>query len=158
VAAPVTTCLSIGRNSTKSVNPSLIKFQIAANASPYVTANGGLAIDLTAILNNPGGGGADWTQPNINPSDVIDMLFTSVTATNLYTCANFSFNTANVTTTTPTYPFESPGSGQTVRPATIIATAPAFIRLYTANVEVANGNITDTITGYLVIEKGGWGN
>ena len=86
------------------------------------------------------------------------MLFTQVTATNLYTCANFSFNTANVTTTTPSYPFESPGSGQTVRPATIIATAPAFVRLYTANVEVANGNITDTLTGYLIIEKGGWGN
>ena len=137
-----------------------IPFTITATATVYATASGGLPIDLTPILN--GATGSD-NQPYINPANVVD-IWAPKRSTNGYIIMDFGFVVANVTyNTSPGFPWTG-ATSPAIRPSQIVATAPATVRFisigssaanHAAFGEVADGAVTDAVTLYLVIAKGG---
>ena len=150
---------SLGQIGIVRADTTIIQFTIAATATVYATASGGLPIDISAVLNATGSD----NQPFINPLNVYDAFATNFSTNGYFPCG-FTFSAANVTYNSNAFPY----SGQTspsVRPAySSVATAPATIRLrgigasaanHAAFGEVADGAVTDGFTLYLMITKGG---
>lgn len=137
-----------------------IPFTVAGNSAVYATASGGLPIDLTPILSNPGFL-PEFSQSYVNPSDIVG-IYAPNRSTNGYIAMDFALGTP--TYQTATFPFEPGGAGQTVRPAQQLATCPATFRFigigpsnanHAAFGEVADGANTDSITMYLAVCPGG---
>ena len=124
----------------------VVKVTVNATSVPYVSANGGLPIDLTAVLQ----AASPFSAP-IHPNDVVDIYPVGLSAN--------GYLPVGLTLGTPTYT-TLPGSS--VRPVQVLATFPANIRLVgsgassgAAFAEIANGNVTDTITFHLALARGG---
>lgn len=134
-------------------NVSVILFTVNGNGVTYTSASGGLAIDLAAPLTQ----GAPFSQPYLNPADIIGVIPNAggLSAGGYYAD---SLIVGTPTYTNPaTYPFGG-GSSSNVRPDLQLATCPATIRLHlaTTGAQVADGANSDTgIVVALIVARGG---
>jgi hypothetical protein len=131
-------------------NVSVIKLTINATAAAYATAAGGLAIDLTQVLQQA----APFSMDNLHPNDIVDVYAPGPSA-NGYLPGNFQLGM-------PTYNNKPLASAQNQNNAKVLATCPATLRLYGSGAaaragfqEIADGSITDTINVHLVVARGG---
>lgn len=127
---------------------------ITASSTTYATATGGLPFDLTGVLNDLAGG-APFSQPYINPADVIGCFALQATATGKYWATALVVNPANATYTNPAgWPFAG-GTAGSIQPSQQLLTCPATIRLYNGTTEFADGACSEVITIMLLIARGG---
>src|ERR1700761_7592498 len=89
---------------------SVIICSINGNGATYATASGGLPIDLTAPLTQ----GAPFSQPYLNPADVVGLMQIAVPSSANYYPAALVLGTPTYTNPAP-YPFAG-GSSSNVRP------------------------------------------
>jgi len=132
-------------------NVSVVKVAVTATATVYSAAGGGLPIDLTSVLQLA----APPSLDNLNPNDIVDAYAVGLSAN--------GFLPGGLTLGTPTYTNEPLASQQNTG-GKILATCPAFLRLYGIGAaatnhaglgEVADGAVTDTFNIHLVIARGG---
>lgn len=160
MAAATTQLTTPGRGPSPFINLSAIQLQIVATATAYATATGGLPFDLTTALQQaaPSGWDAPYGIQAINPADIVGALFTQLTTS--------GFLPQSLVVGTPTYtavPWQSDNGIQS-EPG-YLATCPTTIRLFgtgsanhAALGEIADGNVTDTITILLLINRNGANN
>jgi hypothetical protein len=131
---------------------SVIPIIITATATAYATASGGLPVDLTSVLQQAAPPNLD----NLHPGDIVG-VYAVGTSTGGFIPGGFVLGT-------PTFTAKALASAQNTGNK-VLATCPATIRLYgsgsgarAAFQEIADGNVTDTITLHLVVARGGENN
>ena len=157
-----------GRNVNPFIDLAFIPVTFTLSTTAYVTATGGVAVDLTAALTS---GGQPFSIPYINPLDVLFLLPVGL-STNKFLPGALAIG-AYTFTNPALYPFAGGNAsnyvpagtsnlGPNVRPDLQLATCPATIRLYAtgagnaaAFAEIADGNLTDAFTVLLVIARNG---
>lgn len=160
----------LGRNISPFFDVSVVPVTFTFSATTYTNGTG-IAVDLAAALLVA----APFSQPNINPADVL-WMFPALTTTNAYVAANLVVGAASGDTyvNPALYPFAggaasnyTPGGsdlGPQVRPVIQLANpgAPATIRLYGTGSaqyaglsEIATGTVTDTLECLIVIARNG---
>jgi hypothetical protein len=140
---------NFGRIAGPHGNVSVIPFIITATATAYATASGGLPVDLTSVLQQA----APWEMDFLNPGDIVGVYSVGP--------STGGFLPGPLILGTPTYTAKPLASAQNANNK-VLATCPATIRLYgsgsgarAALQEIADGNVTDTITCHLVVARGG---
>jgi len=137
MAAAVVASNAPARPSGGLIALSVIPLTITLSTTAYATASGGFAFDLAALLNSAGP-----FDSGINPADAF--FFVGGTATG-YRADQFAVGT-------PTYNNTSDSSfNQKIS----LATCPCTMRLWNGITEIADGNLTQTITGQLFVTRGG---
>ena len=117
----------------------LIPLTIVLSTTAYATATGGFAFDIATLLNNVGP-----FDSGVNPTDVYFAIgFTA----DGYCAEQFTVGTPTYNTNTDS----SSARSQT----TSLATCPCTMRLFNGTTEVSDGNLTKTVTGFLVAQRGG---
>jgi hypothetical protein len=117
----------------------LIPLTITLSTTAYATASAGFAFDIAALLNSVGP-----FDSGINPSDVFFCVGYTADA---YSAQQFTVGTPTYTTNTDA----SSARSQTVS----LATCPCTMRLFNGITELGDGNITKTVTGFLIAQRGG---
>lgn len=152
-----------GRIATMGGDVTAIVVTIGGNGSTYTSASGGLPIDLVSIIAGGvaiGSGAAQFSQPYLNPSDVVCLVPVGL-STNGYLPGGYALGTP--TYVAASYPFTG-GSINAIHPVQQLGTCPATIRLYgigaaatnhAAFGEVADGANTDSFVALLFIARGG---
>jgi hypothetical protein len=140
---------NFGRIAGPHGNVSVIPVIITANATAYATATGGLPVDLTSVLQQA----APFELDFLNPGDIVGVYSVGPSVN--------GFMPGPLIIGTPTYTTKPLASSQNPNNK-VLATCPATIRLYgtgsgarAAFQEIADGNISDTITVHLVVARGG---
>lgn len=168
MSAATSTIPALGRTAPPFMDLSVIPVTFVLSATPYATASGGVAVDLTVALSS---GAQPAGLPFINPLDVIGILPACALTTNGFFPSELVVG-APISTNPAGYPFAGgfqsnyiPGGsdlGPQVRPTVGLATCPATFRLFGTGAanhgafsEVADGNITDTVPVFLVIARNG---
>lgn len=149
MAATTQLVTNYGRIAGPNGNVSVIPFTITASATAYATASGGLPVDLTSVLQQA----SPWEMDSINPGDIVGVYSVGPSLN--------GFLPGPLVMGTPTYTTKPLASAQNANNK-VLATCPVTVRLYgsgsgarAALQEIADGNITDTITAHLVIARGG---
>lgn len=135
MSAAVTSAVSVNRVNG-AFTPAFVPCTIVLSTTAYATASAGFAFDLAAILNS-----LPTLESAPNPNDVVG--FIGYTADG-YCAEQFVLGT-------PTW---SAITGQTYGTGAL-ATAPATMRLFNGVTELADGNISKTITGFMMMSRGG---
>ncbi len=158
MAAATTSLSTIGRTVPPFVTLTAVPVTIAASATVYSSAGGGLPIDLTKALTT---GAQPFDFAYLNPADVIGVLPMGLSTS--------GFMPLGLVVGIPTYgapvwPFTG-GSQTAIQPDQSLATCPATIRLYgtgsanhAAFGEVADGAVTDTFSFLLIVMRNGENN
>lgn len=129
ISAPGT---NLRATATPMTVPAFVPITIAASSTAYATATGGLPFDLAAFVNSLG----QLSAP-ANYKDIVGFIGTSTTG---YVAAQFAVGTA-------TYASGTSGA---------LATLPCTVRLWTSGAsELADANISQTINGFLMINRSG---
>lgn len=131
---------------------------VTATVTQYTTASGGLPVDLAPVLNDLSGG-APFSQPYINPKDIVGLIAIGTVAAADAANGNH-FEPGDLAVGTPTFtnpavwPFAG-GVAGSIQPSQQLATCPATFRLWNGTTELANATITATVTFLLIIARGG---
>jgi hypothetical protein len=130
-------------------NVSVIPVIITAATTAYATATGGLPVDLTSVLQQA----APFELDFLNPGDIVGVYAVGP--------SSGGFLPGPLVLGTPTYTTKPLASSQNANNK-LLATCPATLRLYgsgsgarAALQEIADGNVTDTITVHLIVARGG---
>lgn len=138
-----------GRIAGPNGGVTVIPITITATATAYATATGGLPVDLTSVLQIA----APWELDSINPGDIVAIYPVGLSTS--------GYLPGNIVLGTPTYTTKPLATSQNQNNR-VLATCPVTIRLYGSGAaaraalqEIADGNVTDTITLHLAIARGG---
>lgn len=156
MAAATTSIATSGRTAVYA-DVSAVLVTITATATAYATATGGLPIDLAGVLNDLAGA-APFSQPYINPADVVCLIpiGTALGAqANHFLPADLVVNVAGATYTNPAnWPFAG-GSATSIQPDKQLLTCPATFRLWNGATEQADANVTTVVSFLLYVARGG---
>jgi hypothetical protein len=137
MAAAVVASNAPARPGGVMASAALIPITITLVTTAYATGSAGFSFDIATVLNNAGP-----LDSGVNPADVY--MFIGGAATG-YRADQFLVGTATYNTTTDS----------SFRTKMSLATCPCTMRLWNGITEIADGNITQTITGVLVAMRGG---
>lgn len=137
MAAAVVSNTAVGRVGAALGTLAAIPITIVFTATTYTTATGGAPFDIATLLNNAGPG-----ENSINPSDVVGIMGGAATG---YRCDGLTVGTPTYTDTTDT----------SFNKHLSLATCPVTARLWNGITEIGDGAITQTVTGFLLVFRGG---
>lgn len=130
---------------------------VTATATQY-TITTGLPIDLAGVLNDLAGG-APFSQPYLNPKDVVCLIPIGTAVGG----AAAGFLPGNLVVGTPTYtnpavwPFAG-GTAGSIQPSQQLLTCPATFLLWNGSTELATAAITTVVSFLLIVARGGTNN
>jgi hypothetical protein len=146
MAAATVSSASVFRIAGPQPNISFVPITITGNATTYVQGAGnGLPFDLTPVLN----GIANFELFSINPADVIGLIADDLSHNQTLQGSLIVGGTAGAIT-------YNQQQGMSVQSAnTTLLTCPCLVRIFGGTSELAAGAYNGTLTGFLVIQKGG---
>lgn len=142
----------VSSNATQRVSGGMpaiafVPITIAGNGATYTQGAGnGLPFDISGLLNLV----VPPELVNINPADVLGLIATDASG-NYVTYGSFSVTTASITYNTIT------NASMNVQSAnSTLSACPCLVRIWTPNnAELAGGAYSGTLTGWLVVQRGG---